>query len=58
MGLPKYDNITPTKLYAKAAGGRGSLPLLKNLERQARRGGYILPPSPLSPPIKGRGYEE
>ncbi len=30
-----------TKLYAKAAGGRGSLPLLKNFERQARRGGYV-----------------
>jgi len=43
-----------TTVHFLSPGGRGSLPLLKNLERQARRGGY---PNtlPFVPSHQGRG---
>ncbi len=50
-------NSTITFLFL-SPGGRGSLPLLKNFERQARRGGYITT-LPFVPPrlsvVKGGG---
>jgi len=49
-------NLTTT-LHFLSPGGRGSLPFLKNLERQARRGGYLAT-LPFVPSHQGRGVFE